>query len=327
MKTISKLNILMTGAGGPAAVCAFKSLHDNVGSIHMADMDQCAAGLYLVPKEKRHLIPAGDIYHFADTILKLCIQHQIDILIPTVDVELTTLSPHIQRFENYGIQVLISPKKALDIIMDKYALLNHVEPRVEVGSFDMLAAASPDQWIDKKVVIKPIRGSGSRGVEVYERYQDIPKSKLALENLMIQEFAEGPEYSVDIMVAKDGAVKAAIPRVRMRIDSGVSMTGMVENNAQVIDYVKKVVQNLGIRYSANVQVILSPTKGPRLIEINPRFSGGLSLVIESGADTPMMSIKECLGHTVETVKTFKEIGMVRTFSETFIQSDELMHVS
>ena len=182
-------------------------------------------------------------------------------------------------------------------------------------------------WQDKKVVIKPISGSGSRGVEIFEKYQDIPALKFEQDDLMIQEFAQGPEYSVDIMMSRDGVVKAAVPRVRMRVDSGVSMTGAVENNPAVIEYVKKVVKNLGLQYSANVQVILTPDQGPRLIEINPRFSGGLSLVIESGADTPLMSVKDCIGENVETVHSFKEIAMVRTFNETFINTKELMVAS
>jgi len=148
-------------------------------------------------------------------------------------------------------------------------------------------------------------------------------AKLKDSDLMIQEFAEGPEYSIDVMVAEDGEVKAAVPRLRMRTDSGVSVTGMVELNQEVIDYVHEVIQEVGLTYMANVQVILT-NDGPRLIEINPRCSGGLTLVIESGADTPLMSVKEMMGQEVETANDIKEIAMVRMFTERFMPAQDLV---
>ncbi len=144
---------------------------------------------------------------------------------------------------------------------------------------------------------------------------------------MIQEYNKGPEYSIDIMISKDGTIKAAIPRVRMSINSGVSMTGKTEHNIEVINYVEKVLSNLGLYYCGNVQIILTAEHGPRLIEINPRFSGGLSLVIKSGAGTPLMSIKECIGEKVNRVESFNEKAIVRTFEETYINHEDLFMAS
>lgn len=142
------------------------------------------------------------------------------------------------------------------------------------------------------------------------------------DTLMIQEFANGPEYSVDVMVAQDGHIKAAVPRLRLRTDSGVSVTGKIELNEVVITYVHRVIEQVGLTFMGNVQVIMT-TEGPRLIEINPRCSGGLSLVIASGADTPLMAIKEIMGYKVNTVQDIQEIAMVRMFSEQFMPAQDL----
>ena len=54
------LRILVTGAGGPAAIAAMKSLRAEPSvELLAADMDPWAAGLYLVPPEARTLLPAG----------------------------------------------------------------------------------------------------------------------------------------------------------------------------------------------------------------------------------------------------------------------------
>jgi len=323
MKNLQQQNILITGAGGPAAICAFKSLSKKIENIHMADMDSLSAGLYLVGPKQRHIIPAAKHPNFVNQLLEICIDQKIDILIPTVDFELLQLAKAKETYEKHGIKILVTDAEVLANIMNKHILLSHVESKVDVGQHGMLSDQKLDNWDGKKVVIKPISGSGSRGVEIYESVNDIPVAKLKDSDLMIQEFAEGPEYSIDVMVAEDGEVKAAVPRLRMRTDSGVSVTGMVELNQEVIDYVHEVIQEVGLTYMANVQVILT-NDGPRLIEINPRCSGGLTLVIESGADTPLMSVKEMMGQEVESANDIKEIAMVRMFTERFMPAQDLV---
>jgi len=323
MKNLNQLNILITGAGGPAAICTYKSLSKEIRNIHMADMDSLSAGIYLVQPENRHIIPAAKDPNFVNQLLEICIDQKIDILIPTVDFELLQLAKAKETYEKHGIKILVTDAEVLANIMNKHILLSHVESKVDVGQHGMLSDQKLDNWNGKKVVIKPISGSGSRGVEIYESVNEIPVAKLKDSDLMIQEFAEGPEYSIDVMVAEDGEVKAAVPRLRMRTDSGVSVTGMVELNQEVIDYVHEVIQEVGLTYMANVQVILT-NDGPRLIEINPRCSGGLTLVIESGADTPLMSVKEMMGQEVETANDIKEIAMVRMFTERFMPAQDLV---
>ncbi len=323
MKNLNELKVLLTGAGGPAAICAFKSLIKTGMDIHMADMDGLSAGLYLTKESNRHIIPGGVEESFVSNLHKICVDNKIDVLIPTVDCELIKIAEHKELFENSGIQLLLTHQSVLHTIMNKHNLLFSLKDNVAVGSFDMLKNTKEEKWNNKKIVVKPVSGSGSRGVEFYDTFNDIPSSKFEEDNLMIQEFARGPEYSVDVMVSEDGDIKAAVPRLRMRTDSGVSVTGKVEKNQKVIDYVESIIHTMGLTYVANIQVIDTPEHGPRLIEINPRFSGGLSLVIESGADTPVMAIKDLIGADVEKVEEFQEIAMVRTFSETYLDANDL----
>ena len=68
-----QIRVLVTGAGGPAAVSVIKSLElDPTVALLAADMDPWAAGLYLVPPDARTLIPAGLDQDFASTVLARC---------------------------------------------------------------------------------------------------------------------------------------------------------------------------------------------------------------------------------------------------------------
>src|SRR6516225_1954566 len=85
------MRILITGAGGPSAISVWKSLSAE-HEIHMADMDPLATGLYLVPAERRLVIPRGDDPSLIPVLHQACKARGIELLLPTVDAELAPLA-------------------------------------------------------------------------------------------------------------------------------------------------------------------------------------------------------------------------------------------
>ena len=111
------VRVLVTGAGGPAAIAAMKSLRaEPAVEILAADMDPWAAGLYLVPPAARTLIPAGAAPDFTDVVLTRCRALGVDVLLPTVDAELRPLARARAAFTAAGISLLLAPAGALDVI-------------------------------------------------------------------------------------------------------------------------------------------------------------------------------------------------------------------
>ena len=85
------MRILITGAGGAAAISVWKSLGAD-HELHMADMDPLAAGLYLVPPDRRLIIPRGDTPELVPALHKACKERRIEALLPTVDAELAPVA-------------------------------------------------------------------------------------------------------------------------------------------------------------------------------------------------------------------------------------------
>ena len=151
---------LITGAGGPAAI-GFLRAQPSPEPFYMADMDVHAAGLYLVPAERRLLVPPGHAPDFVDAVLRACALRGITWVVPTVDAELLPLARARARFEEAGIQLVLAPLEALETCLDKLALHRRCEallpcPATVAGEE---APAGEGPWI-----VKPRRGSGSRGV-------------------------------------------------------------------------------------------------------------------------------------------------------------------
>src|SRR4051794_27384966 len=131
--TMSGSRVLLTGAGGAAAVSFIKAVSGEPFVIHAADIDPNAAGLYLVPAARRHLLLPGQDPHFVAHILELCRRHAIDVLVPTVDSELLGVASAEESFASAGVRLLLASPQTLAVCLDKLTLLHRCGDTVPVG--------------------------------------------------------------------------------------------------------------------------------------------------------------------------------------------------
>ena len=66
--------MLVTGTGGPAGVTVLQSLEGHADLVS-ADIDPVAVGLYLVPADRRVLLPRGDDPRFVATLLETAVHY------------------------------------------------------------------------------------------------------------------------------------------------------------------------------------------------------------------------------------------------------------
>ncbi len=115
---------------------------------------------------------------------------------------------------------------------------------------------------------------------------------------MLQEYLPGEEYSVDVYVRRDGRVIAAVPRARMKIDSGIAVASRTVNVPEVIAAAVRTAEIIGIRGIANVQFKRAADGVFKLLEVNPRFPGTLPLTGAAGIDMPKLMADELAGRTL-----------------------------
>ncbi len=315
------MKILITGAGGAAAISVWKSLGQD-HEIYMADIDPCAAGLYLVPPSQRLIIPRGNAPEFTSILRQECQRRQIELLIPTVDAELAPLAQQAEHFKELGIKLPLSSAETLQRCADKYALLTHCQDTGLTPEFELLTPQTNLTTWQFPCFAKPRHGSGSNGAMTINHQGELellPKDS----SYLIQELLPGEEYSVDIYIHSGGIPIAAVPRLRMKIDSGIAVAAQTCINPQLSQMAVAIAQQAGITYVANVQFKADQNGQFKLLEINPRFPGTLPLTAAAGIDIPLLLIDDILGKPFAAqLLPFKELMVVRYWTEHFFAIEE-----
>lgn len=314
------MRILITGAGGAAAVSIWKSLSEH--ELYMADIDPLAAGLYLVPPDRRLIIPRGDAPELIPALHRACKEWGIEALLPTVDAELVPLADVRGSFESKAIALPISPVECLRICRDKQLLIETVRGKVPIPDSEPLTEAVAARVDTFPRFAKPREGAGSRGTARINSRADLEKQPKD-GSVMLQEYLPGDEYSVDVYVRRDGRVIAAVPRVRMKIDSGIAVGSRTIKAPELVEAAVRTAEIVGIRGTANIQFKLAADGVFKLLEVNPRFPGTLPLTGAAGVDMPKLMAAELAGQKLpDGLLPFKELMVVRYWTEHYLDPRE-----
>ncbi|MFT5584740.1 MAG: carbamoyl-phosphate synthase large subunit [Cognaticolwellia sp.] len=320
-----RTRILVTGAGGAAAVSYLRAMQGHQFSLYAADMDSNATGLYMVGPTKRFLIPPASAANYVESILELCEREQIDILVPTVDMELLPISERRADFEAAGTKLLLAPQGCLELCLDKWKLMQACGPQLPVPQSAVLTEDLELSSIPLPCIVKPRDGAGGRGFKIINTpidWADQPRDG----SMLIQEYLPGDEYSVDVLIDADGTFHAAVPRLRMKVDSGVAVTARTVRDTELMDLSERVARVIGLRFVGNIQWRRRADGRPALLEVNPRFPGTMPLTIAAGVDMPQLSTASLMGHAIHPLAPFEEIAIVRRWEEILVSPRALESV-
>jgi len=106
---------------------------------------------------------------------------------------------------------------------------------------------------------------------------------------LVMQFLPGSEYSVDI-AARDGELLAAV--VRRKPTSGTGQ--LLQHNPLLVEAARRLVAHFKLNAMVNVQFRDDPAGLSRLLEINPRASGGIGMSCLSGINLPDIAIRAAL---------------------------------
>jgi carbamoyl-phosphate synthase large subunit len=317
--------VVVTGAGGPAGIAVIRALlHQPRTRVIAADMSALAAGLYLVGEHDRWIVPAGTAADFTATLLSRAIRENVTVVVPTVDCELEALSAVRARFQAAGIQLALPSSAALAASLDKLKLSQVCTGWLPVPRTELLDGwVVPESW-EYPVMVKPRWGSGSRGVRTLASAAELGELQRqpAGEDLIVQEYLPGDEFSVDVIADLEGHIIAAVPRSRLRVDSGVAVAGQTLHDAELESLARAAVTALGLTLVCNVQCRRDRAGKAKLLEVNPRFPGSMPLTVASGVNMPVLMLDLMMGRAVPSQIRHRSVMNVRFLEDRFISAED-----
>jgi carbamoyl-phosphate synthase large subunit len=176
----------------------------------------------------------------------------------------------------------------------------------------------PGPW-----TVKPRSGRGSRGVRQLDTAAEVAGALRADPELLAQTRLTGREFTADALVARDGRLLTVVPRWRAETKAGISVKGATFDSPAVTDAVADTLAAVGLTGPANVQGFVDDAGRATVVEVNPRFSGGLPLTLAAGADvvaTYLAGVRD--PHAELPLLWFSPgVRMSRYFAETYTSDD------
>jgi len=230
-------------------------------------------------------------------LLSIVKDHQVRLLVPTVDLDLKLLAQNKDKFAALGCRVLVSAPEVVDICQDKrktyrFLLRNGFDTPLTMSIRSALCAKRL-KW---PCFLKPWDGYASRGNAVVRSRKELAFYARRIPNVICQEYIDGTELTCDAYVDLNMQVRCVVARKRIEVRAGEVSKCRVVKDAHVMGEAAKLVETLGAGPGViTLQLFLNGEDKVKFIEINPRFGGGVPLSIKAGANFPKWILQEILG--------------------------------
>jgi len=290
-------NVLITAASRRVAlVQAFQAAVRATGGgrVIVCDINPLSPAVHVA--DRAYLVPLSSAPDYLDEIRTICELEAISLIVPTIDDELELFARARESFAVRGIGVAVSSPETTALCNDKLATCAHLRAHGVAAAATYVAGTLPER-ISLPLFVKPRVGRGGIGAYRAQSARDLAFFVDYVDDPVIQEYLDGPEFTIDALCDFQGRVLSVVPRERVVIRAGVIDRGRTSNDPKLIDLALACAGAIQFAGAINIQCRVANGR-PVVFEINPRFSGGIPLTIAAGADFPRMILDLVAGRRV-----------------------------
>jgi len=286
-KQIGK-NVLITSAGRRVSLvqCFLHAVSQvSGGKVIAVDMKPALSAACQISDGFEAICSVSDP-DYLNRLLNICRSHDISLVVPTIDTELSLLSNVRQEWaDRYGINIVISDTELVTVCRDK---------RQTGQLFASLGIRTPAELESNSTIyprfIKPLAGSRSIDIHVVHNVDEMTDALRDTAHYLHQELVDTSrfkEFTVDAFYDRHGTLRGLVPRERIEVRDGEVSKSRTHKGALLAQLVDALDTLPGAYGCITLQffVDLDNQTAPEIlgIEINPRFGGGYPLTQQSGA--------------------------------------------
>ena len=268
------------------------------------------------------VVPPVSAPNYVDTLISLCKEYDVSIIMPTATLELEIMARAKDKFEQNGILVSVSSIDSLLDAINKIALFRcyaGLMPKqiIPESVSDVDAFASMFKYKNSSICCKVDSLCGGKGFAVVDdkkcndaslfnkfgenRYISLLDLKSIVDNgknkVILQQRIEGLDYTVSALADK-GIVTHICGYVGYMMAFGSIMYGEIQSNDMAYDIVSKIVRELELDGNVAFDFILKKGGKVVLLEINPRINASLPFVRHAGCNMVYLRCKQLLGYEI-----------------------------
>ena len=317
------MNILFINAGRRCElVRAFKKVLPSLGGgglVYASDINPLAPALQFA--DESVIFPHTSDSKFLQTFIDFCREKEIDLLIPTIDPDLTLLDALRGQISEYlpDLYMLLPSSEVIELADDKR------KTRAAFAEFGALVPTEvdvDDELLEFPVFIKPAKGSAGIGAQKVNDRAELEACLRQLEEPMVESLIEGPEYTVDVFCSSEGRALLSIPRKRLAVRGGEVSRGVIERCGELEKLAGDIAAGLGCTGPVTLQ-FRKTDQGYVAMELNARVGGGLPLTIAAGGDWPQAIMNLAAGNKVELADFVQDEVVISRFDESvFIRPEK-----
>ncbi len=316
------LKILVTGAGSELACSIIKACRQFTMPVHVlgCDITKNAVGRFLcddfakVPKalDKDYIMALGALVK----------KNDIGVVIPCTEAELPVLAKERDSFfQEFGAKILVNSLSEYERFNDKWFAFQWFKkkdipaPETFKVNNDHETIGCAARKLGFPIMIKPAFGGGSRHIFKALNSGELEKYLAVVPDPLLQEYLSSGrgEYTAGTYRDKDNFVHVIIFKRTLKF--GMTNTaGTITDQPDLEAFCRDVILKTNLEGSNNIQFRLSDD-GPKVLEINPRFSGTVGLRALCGFNDVEMWVADILNLDKISPPIIKEKNFYRYMEE------------
>ena len=286
-------NILITGIGGDIAQAVATLVREARPGARIVGSDvhgQHAGRLFA---DECAILPPASDPGYANALKALVASREIDLAIPVTEAELAVMA---QALGNPPAVRWVSPgPRVVAAGVDKLATAQSLAALGLPVPWTRAAGDGPPQQYP--CVLKPRFGSGSRNIFVVDNADEAGWLARKYPDAVFQELLEPADAEVTCAVYRTRDGRVATLQLLRRLAGGLTGWARVIRDEAVEGMCAAIARGLDLAGSMNVQLRITAA-GPRVFEINPRFSSTVAMRHRLGFTDVAWTLDELDGRTV-----------------------------
>lgn len=295
--------VLVTGIGGDIAQAVASVVREARPGVKIigTDIHQQHGGRLFA--DECITLPSAREPGYVSAVNNVVATRQIDLILPMTEAEMAVM---VQMPHNLLTAPWVGPgPKVIAAGIDKLATAKALE---KLGlPVPWTLAAGENHPPTFPCILKPRFGSGSRNIFMVDNEKDAAFLAHKYPQAIFQELLEPAENEVTCAVYRTREGQVMTIQLLRRLAGGLTGWAKVIRDEAVEEMCRTIAQGLNLSGSMNVQLRIT-ADGPRVFEINPRFSSTVAMRHKLGFTDVVWTLDEIEGRVV--IPATVPVGMV-----------------